>query len=207
VPITSEPHHHQVLHNKYVRVFKVEVPSQHATLMHRHDYDYAYVTLGSTELVNQVEGKPPADLKLQDGETRFSPGPFAHLIRVLAPTPFRNVTVEFLRGNHVQSRSSKWADDRGLQILNGGTQEILFVRDEARASDVQLNPHGALPQTKNGTAELIIAVSALNLQTGPGHQHSGEIHLAAGDVRWLQPAATLVNTSHTSARFICFEFQ
>src|SRR5690242_3061206 len=74
VSVTAEPHYHLVLQNKYVRVFKVEVPSQQDTLMHRHDYDYAYVTIGATELLNQVPGKPPTNLKLQDGETRFTEG-------------------------------------------------------------------------------------------------------------------------------------
>jgi hypothetical protein len=207
VPITAEPHHHQVLENKYVRVFKVEVPSQQATLMHRHQYDYAYVTIGATELLNQIEGKPAANLKLQDGETRFSPGPFAHLVRDLAPTPFRNVTIEFLRshrGDH--SSSGKWGADRGLQILNGGTQEILFVKDDVRASDVQLNPQGTMPRADSAVAELIVAVREGRLQTGPDDKHSGEFHLSAGDMRWLQPARPLVNTGRESAHFICFEF-
>ena len=207
VAITSEPHHRQVLQNSYVRVFKVEVPSQQATLMHRHEYDYAYVTLGATELLNQVEGKPPANLELQDGETRFSPGPFAHLIRVLAPTPFRNVTVEFLLAGHSAPPSSaKWAEERGLQILTGGTADILFVKDDVRVSDVQLNPHGALPKTQAAAAQLIVAVNDIQLQAEPDHQHKGRIRLSAGDIRWLQPARTLLNSGPQSARFVCFEF-
>lgn len=207
VPITSEPHHHLVLKNKYVRVFKVEVPSQQATLMHRHQYDYAYVTIGPTELVNQVEGKPASDLKLQDGETRFSPGPFAHLIRVLTPGPFRNVTIEFLQGKRTaQSSSAKWAEDRGLQILTGGVEDILFVKDDVRASDVQLNPHGVLPNSQAGAAELLVAVTDAELHAGSGHNHKGQIHLSAGDVRWLQPAEKLINAGTQPARFISFEF-
>jgi len=208
VPVTSEPHHHLVLHNKYVRVFKVDVPSQQATLMHRHEYDYAYVTIGPTELINQVEGKPATDLKLQDGETRFSPGPFAHLIRVLAPAPFRNVTIEFLHGNRsAKSSSSKWVEDRGLQILTGGTEDILFVKDDVRVSDVQLNPDGMLPENQTVAAELIVAVSDIQLRAGPGHQQQEEvIALSAGDIRWLHPGRTLVNADNKSARFICLEF-
>src|ERR1700740_1682119 len=80
VEITAEPHHHLVLANDQVRVFNVEVPVGSATLMHWHHHDYIYVTLGAVEFSNEVEGKPPVILKLQDGETRFSPGPFAHLV-------------------------------------------------------------------------------------------------------------------------------
>ena len=207
VPIITEPHHHLVLQNKYVRVFKVEVPSQQATLMHRHEYDYAYATIGATELLNQVEGKPPAKLKLQEGETRFSPGPFAHLIRDLAPTPFRNITVEFLPTSPVaKAASAQWADDRGLQVLNGGTEDILFVKDRVRALDVQLNAAGTLPKTQAAAAELIVAVTEAHLQAAPGRHQQNEIHLLAGDIRWLQPARTLVNAGKQFARVICFEF-
>ena len=207
VPITAEPHYHQVLQNRYIRVFKVEVPSQQSTLMHRHEYDYAYVTIGATELLTQVEGKPPANLKLQDGETRFSPGPFAHLIRDLAPTPFRNVTIEFLQGSRsAQSSSPKWGEDRGLQILTGGTEDILFVKDGVRASDIELNPHGTLPKTQADAAQLIVAVTDVRLHAGPGHRQTDEVHLSAGDIRWLQPARMLVNVGQQSARLVCFEF-
>lgn len=208
VPITAEPHHHQVLQNSYVRVFRVEVPSQQSTLMHRHEYDYAYVTIGPTELVNQDEGKAPANLKLHDGETRFSPGPFAHLVRDLAPTPFRNVTIEFLHSNSsTKSQSRGWPEDRGLQILTGGTQDILFVRDDVRASDIQLNPQGTLPKLKTDAAQLIVTVSDVRLQAEPGHQQKDEVRLSAGDIRWMQPARTLVNAGKQPARFICFEFR
>jgi hypothetical protein len=207
VAITAEPHHHLVLQNQYVRVFKVEVPSQQSTLMHRHEYDCAYVTIGPTELVNQVQGKPVTNLKLQDGETRFSPAPFAHLLRDLAPTPFRNVTIEFPRGNApALSSSAKWGEDRGLQVLAGGTEDILFARDDVRASDVQLNAHGTLPKTQAAAAELIVAVTDIHLQAGPGHQHGGEIQLSAGGIRWLQPVRTLVNAGQQPARFISFLF-
>ncbi|HYK50517.1 MAG TPA: hypothetical protein VEU94_12385, partial [Terriglobales bacterium] len=74
VEITAEPSHHLALENQYVRVFKVEVAAQASTLMHRHRYDYIFVTLGPSQVVNEVAGKPPVTLKLQDGETWFVPG-------------------------------------------------------------------------------------------------------------------------------------
>src|SRR5437773_11820611 len=97
VEITSEPHHHMVLENQYVRAFKVEVAPHEATLMHRHRHDYMFVTLGATQVENDVAGKPPVSLKMGDGETRFTPGDFAHIAKNLSDTPFRNVTVELLQ--------------------------------------------------------------------------------------------------------------
>ena len=66
VEITAEPHHHLALQNQYVRVFKVEVAPHEATLMHRHHYDYIFVTLGASQVENDVAGKPPITLKVAD---------------------------------------------------------------------------------------------------------------------------------------------
>ena len=65
--------------------------------MHRHRHDYVFVTLGASQVENDVFGKPPATLKLQDGEVHFTPGNFAHVAKNLADAPFRNVTVELLK--------------------------------------------------------------------------------------------------------------
>ncbi len=121
VEITAEPHHHAALENAYVRVFKVEVAPHQATLMHRHRHDYVFVSLGASEVENDVAGKPPVTLKLQDGETHFTPGNFAHIARNLADTPFRNVTIEFLQDEKAhQTPPPKWDEERGLQVLQGG---------------------------------------------------------------------------------------
>src|SRR5260370_6097627 len=71
VEITSEPSHHFALENEFIRVFKVEVAPHASTLMHRHRHDYVFVTLGYAHVSNELERKPPVDLKLIDGEARF----------------------------------------------------------------------------------------------------------------------------------------
>jgi len=95
VEITSEPSHHLALENEHVRVFQVEVAPKTSTLLHWHRHDYFFVSLGDSHVVNEVVDKQPVDLKLADGETRFTPGNFAHVARNLSDRPFRNVTIEF----------------------------------------------------------------------------------------------------------------
>ena len=134
VEITNEGHHHQVLQNDFVRVFKVEVGPKEATLMHRHRHDYLYISLGPADVSNEVEGKSPAQLKLQDGQTGFT-GNFAHIARNLADTPFRNVTIELMQDEKARSAPpAKWDEERGLQVLHGGTQEILWRATRASGS-------------------------------------------------------------------------
>jgi len=58
VPIPKEPHHHLVLENSYVRVFRVSIPANDATLLHQHDVPYIYVALGPADVINAVAGQP-----------------------------------------------------------------------------------------------------------------------------------------------------
>src|SRR5437899_5963230 len=129
VEITSEPANHFALENEYIRVFKVEVAPHASTLMHRHRHDYVFVTLGDAHVANEVEGKPPGDLKLSDGETRFVPGNFAHVARNLSDLPFRNVTIELMQDEKLRQTPSRWPEESGEKTFPDGRRKILSVKD------------------------------------------------------------------------------
>ena len=95
--VPGEPHHHLKIENEYVRAYYVEVPPHEDTQLHQHDHDYLFVTLGDTEVINAVLGKPEVKLALKDGEVRFTRGGFAHIARNPGDKPFRNITIELLK--------------------------------------------------------------------------------------------------------------
>ena len=97
VEITSEPSHHLVFQNEYVRVFDVTVAPHATTLVHKHNYDYLFVTLGDSDVVSVRPGEKPVALKLKDGEVRFTPGNFAHAAINQSDRPFHNITIELLK--------------------------------------------------------------------------------------------------------------
>lgn len=209
VEITSEGHHHLALENQYVRVFKVEVAPKDATLMHHHRHDYIFVTIGASQVSNEVQGKPAAELKLQNGETMFIPGNFAHIARNLAATPFRNVTIELLQDKKLRNTPPpKWDEERGLHVLNAGTQEILFVKDGARVSEVELQPGGVIPSHHHKGPHLLVAVTDLDVRSDVEGQGPMPGHFKAGDVKWLPGGYThtLTNTGKQLAQFVTIEF-
>ena len=210
VEITAEPSHHLALENEHVRVFKVEVAPHAATLMHRHRHDYVFVTLGASEVSNEVEDKPPVTLKLQDGETRFTPGGFAHIAKNLSDKPFRNVTIEFLQDEKArQSPPPKWDEERGLHVLDGGTQDILFVKDGVRVSEIELQPGAVLPSHHHAGPHLLVAVSDLEVRSDVEGQGPMPGHFESGDVKWLPGGYThtLTNVGKQEAKFVTLEFQ
>jgi len=210
VEITAEPSHHLALENQYVRVFKVEVAPHAATLMHRHGHDYVFVTLGAASVESDVAAKPPVTLKLQDGETRFTPGKFAHIAKNLSDQPFRNVTVELLQDEKAQpSPTPKWDEERGLHVLKGGTLDILFVKDGVRAADLQLQPGGVVPKHHHNGPHLVVAVTDLELRSDVEGKGASNVELKAGDVAWVKGGEThtVTNVGRQNARLITLEFQ
>jgi quercetin dioxygenase-like cupin family protein len=204
VEITSEPSHHLALENAYVRVFKVEAPPHASTLVHWHRHDYMYVTLGDSYIENDVKGKPPVTLKFKDGETHYSPATFAHAAKNLADTPFRNVTIEFLKND-----DSKWDPDRGLSILHGGTIDILFVKDGARVSDIDLQPGGIIPEHTHTGPHLLVAVTDVDLEAKAAGKPATHLQLKAGDIKWIEGGIThtVINAGKQEARMITVEFK
>jgi quercetin dioxygenase-like cupin family protein len=209
VEITAEPHHHLLLENQQVRVWLAEVAPHDATLLHRHNHDYVFVSLGETNVQNEVEGKPPVTLKMQDGETRFSQGGFAHIARDLASTPFRAIAVEFLQDEAAhKTPPPAWDEERGLHVLTGGTQDIMFVQDGVRVSEIELQPGAMLPSHHHSGPHLVVAVTDLEVRSDVEGQGPMPGHFKSGDVKWLPGGYThtLTNVGKQEAKFVTLEF-
>jgi len=208
VEITAEPHHHLALTNDQVRVFNVEIAPHSETLMHLHRHDYIYVTLGASEVVNSVKGKDPVTVKLQDGDTNFLPAGFAHMARNLSTQPFRDVIIELLQDDKLRQSPAHWDEDRGLEVLLGGTQEILFVKDGVRVSEFELQPGATVPKRHHTGPHLLVAVSDLDLRSDVEGQGPMPGHFKSGDAKWLPGSYshTLTNTGQHLAKFVTLEF-
>jgi quercetin dioxygenase-like cupin family protein len=209
VEITSEPSHHLAIENSYVRVFQVEVGPHAQTLMHRHRHDYIFVTLGGSSVENDVEGKPPVTLTLKDGEVRFVPGGFAHIAKNNSDQPFRNVTIELLQDEQARKSPPQWDEERALHVLTGGTQDIMFVNDGVRVSEIDLQPGGLIPTHRHEGPHLIVALTDLDLRSDVQGKGSTEGQLKSGDVKWVPGGFThiLTNVGPQPARFVTLEFK
>jgi quercetin dioxygenase-like cupin family protein len=209
VEITAEPGHHLTLENEYIRAFNVEVPPHSPTLLHRHRHDYIFITLGDTQVENDVEGKPPVTLQLKDGETRFVPGGFAHIAKNLTGQPFRNVTIEFLKDEEARKAPATWNEERGLHVLNGGTIDIMFVKDNVRVSEVDLQPGGVVPMHHHDTPHLAVAITDIELRSESEGKPPVTLALKSGEMKWV-PAGlthTITNIGKQPARLITLEFK
>jgi len=209
VEITAEPHHHFVLANEFVRVFNLEVAAHESTLIHRHRHDYIYVVLGPSHVSNDVVGKPPIEIRFVDGDTRYLDANFAHAARNLADTSFRNVTIELLQDEKAhKTPPPKWDEERGLSVLDGGTKEVLFVKDGVRVSEIELQPGGMIPRHHHAGPHLLVAVSDLEFRSDVEGQGPMPAHFKAGESKWLPGGYThtLTNVGKQPAKFVTLEF-
>jgi hypothetical protein len=226
VPVANEPHHHLVLENDYVRVFRVSVPAHEATLLHQHDLPYVYVSLGPADVVNAVAGKPEARLVMTDGQVGYSRGGFAHIVRTDAGSTFDNVTIELLRPqgeprnlcekivegpvNECRSLgSNNLPQDSPLRALaQAMVQKQLFETGEIVVTSFSraLNEH----YTESGPqpARLLVVENDSELQVEMPGEPSRPLH--GGEVLWLEAGKkwTIVTPGqHKVTRFLLVQFK
>jgi hypothetical protein len=208
VPISGEPHHRLVLQNDFIHVYNVMVPPLDATLLHQHDVPYLYVVLGPADIINAIVGKPELHQMLQDGETHFSPGHFAHIARTDSGVPFHNITIELLHpqgaaknlckevltGQPLACPPQQAADDAAkgnakgkkpapLEPTNDNDNVPYFESDEVRVELFKASSGRDYVDSAPKTHALLVALTDANLDVNLGGEHIQFLH--GGDVLWL----------------------
>jgi hypothetical protein len=205
VDVSAEPSHHLAFSNPYVRALRVEIEPQGATAKHHHSHDYVSINFGYSELSNEVDGKDPAKLTLNDGDVRYTQGGGPpHLVRNLSPATFRNMTIELLR-DEAKVGLSNWGDeDHGVFPFQGGSREILYAVAGVRVSRVELHPGATLP--KFSEHALLVAVSDLDLAE---EKKPHAVMLQRGSAQWYDGGAyeKVTNKTGKGAKIVLFEFK
>ena len=213
VPITSEPSHHLVIENAWVRVFDVTVAPKASTLIHQHDYDYLFVTLGDSDVTSARVGEKPVRLVLKDGETMFSPGHFAHAAINNLDVPFHNITIELLRPSTNVKTCSQNCEQPVPCALEGarscGSRKTRITSDQWTVTDVTLDPAAKLPRHSHAGPHLVVPVSELSLREDADNQAEREIRAQPGQSAWVPAgrAHVVTNVGNRPARLITLQFK
>src|SRR6478609_1358274 len=77
LPTQKEPHHHLAYEDSSIRVLRVHVAPHDTTLLHQHDPDYLWISIGNSDIVNAKVGSPDAIVRSPNLSVHFSPGKFA----------------------------------------------------------------------------------------------------------------------------------
>ena len=211
VEITSEPSHHLVFQNERVRVFNVLAPAKASTLVHRHNYDYAFVTLGDTDITNSLVGEAPVQMLLKDGETRFTKGGFAHSVTNNSEHAFHNVTIELLKPS---TGVNPCTDSCDIPVPCTAAKESCATAQKVLESDqwtaiaVTLPPGGTTGEHRHAGPHLAIAVTDMNLKQKTKNRPDSSLHLAVGQTAWIEPVThSIMNPGAQPAKLIALEFK
>jgi len=212
VEITSEPTHHQVLQNDYVRVFDVQIPTKTATLPHRHGNDYLFVSFGDADITNAKVGEQAVRVQFKDGEARYTKGGFVHTVTNNGDHTFHNATVELLQpttGEHACSEACEIpipcaSDDKA----SCPSARKLFESDQWVAMAVTLPPAATIGEHTHHGPHLVVAVSEVNLKQKKVDAPETASHLAAGQVAWVNPVThSISNAGSQTIRMVTVEFK
>ena len=131
-----------------MRVFDVTVAPRATTLVHKHNYDYLFVTLGDSDVVSVRPGEKPVALKLKDGEVRFTPGNFAHAAINQSDRPFHNITIELLKPSINVKTCTGSCDSGGCIGSPENPGIILLFRAAPARSIASLPTNGLCPLSR-----------------------------------------------------------
>ncbi|MBZ5524840.1 MAG: hypothetical protein LAP21_21595 [Acidobacteriia bacterium] len=212
VEISSEPSHHLVFENAFLRAFDVTVAPKSTTLVHRHNNDYVFVTLGDADITNARVGAAPAKAVLKDGDTRYAAGGFAHAAINNADTPFHNITIEILapatnEHNCTEGCSLPLPCNAADKAACPSVQR-LFSADQWTVTAITLPPGATIPEHTHYAHHLVIPVSELHLRMKNQNQPETELSAKVGEVMWVNPVIhTVTNAGSKPARLVTLELR
>lgn len=209
VEITSEPRHHLVFENEYVRVFDVTVEPRGSTLVHHHSHDYLFVTLGDSDVVSARPGEKPVELLLKDGDTRFTTGNFSHAAINKSEKPFHNITIELLKPSSNVKTCTESCQVPVKCNNEAGCAKIVrqITSDQWTLSAITLPPSGRLDDQSKISPYLLVAVSKIDISKGKtGAMNT--LQRSPGGLDWVAAGASPVvaNAGSTPATFTTLEF-
>ena len=205
VELSDEHAHNYLLENQYVYMVNLVLEPNAATRVHRHRHDFVAVATGGGQVSDEIAGKAPVVLKLKDGQVRFVESGLGHAVRSLGSATFREVIIELKRDDPAHKAAAPtWEEASGVKTAGGARREILFVRDGVRVSTLLLAPGSVEPQRVHSAAEVLVAVSDLDVGKG-----DASAKLKAGEVQWRggRYTGTLSNNGKQPAKMVLLEFK
>lgn len=210
VEITSEPSHHLVLENMYVRAFAVTVNPKSSTLMHRHGHDYIAVALGDSEIQNIREGAAPVTVKFKDGDVRYTPAGLVHAVGESSNQPFHNITIELMQPTTNQKACTESCTIPVTCEKNVPCASVTKVMsaDQWSVTQITIPAGGIYPQHTHLANFLVVPLTDGDVKVRVQDAPETTVHDETGKVTWHKPEIhTMTNTGSKPVRVVVLEFR
>jgi hypothetical protein len=212
VEITSEPSHHLVMENLFVRVFAVTVSPKHPTLMHRHGKDYISIALGDSEILNTKQGAQPVDVKFKDGQVGYAAAGLVHSVADNGDGPFRNLTIELMQPTTNQKACTEscsipipCASTDKSQCV---TETKIMGSDQWSVTQIVIPAGATYPKHTHLANFLVLPLADADVKVRNQDGPETNMHNEAGKPTWNNPVVhTLTNSDSKPASVVLLEFR
>ena len=213
----NEPHHHLVLKNDIVKVFKVDLPPRDAFVKHEHDHDYISIVIVGATTVSTVSGQADILTISKNGDVHFVRLGTLHSVRNIGQTAYRAVSIELLRTQTgARNLCGKQIADVKPDCPTAAAEDAKapsidmpqFETDQARVTLTRILPHQSATFVEPSRDELIVSIDETAVAAGSGK--GGDKPQHPGDFMWIRhgDAARIVrNNSEKEARIVRVEFK
>ena len=201
----------RIFKNDRVSVFLLEIPPNHASLMHRHDTDILSIFVAGGETKGTIYGKPPREDKFTVGEVRFRPAGFTHSTENIGTNVFRSVILEF-NSSTGAIQPSKPPDSR---YCNAGSEiacvdeKYLFCTARFCVKEIGLAPGAVWRNNEYASGQMLVAVSDYKLSNKRKGRVANVRERKSGEVEYLTGGSTRqwANAASVPARIIAVVFR
>ncbi len=193
IPVASEHHHRLSFQNQYVRVFEVRLAPHESTLLHQHDNDYVYISIGDGQISATVPGQAEMHVKLAHREARFVRGGFAHVVRNDGDQEFhvtdvdlvqpqgkvRNLCLQVIAGEPLACPEAQDSAAKDAAY----TERPEFETGRTRVVLIRVQPHREVLLSDGEWDQLLVSVEESVLAPAIGKGPERLLH--PGDFAWL----------------------
>lgn len=182
----NEPHHHLVLQNEFVRVFRVLIPPGSSTLWHEHDFDYVVLQVNGTTIQVDVATSPQATAGTMVTKSltyvNYAGKRFVHRAHNTDTAVNHQLAFEIIP----PSPAGSGATDR-----SGAPQyKVEIDNDRLRAWRMQLAPGETADRITQKTPAVRFVLSGERIVEEDTSGQVKEIAVRAGDFAWLSAATS-----------------
>jgi quercetin dioxygenase-like cupin family protein len=201
----------QISRNDRVAVFLLEIPPNHATLMHRHDTDMLSIFVSGGETKSTIYGRPPQEDAFAVGDVRFRSAGFTHSTENVGATTFRVVILEF-----TSSMGSLLATNTSdSHYCNPDTttacvdEKYILCTPRLCAQDLSLAPGAIWRNEGSGNDQMLVAVSDFELSGELKRTSAKVLRRKNGEVEYLPAGSSRRwrNTTSETAHVIVVSFR
>lgn len=201
----------RIFKNDRVSVFLLEIPPNHASLMHRHDTDILSIFVAGGETKGTIYGKPPREDKFTVGEVRFRPAGFTHSTENIGTNVFRSVILEF-NSSMGAIQPNKPPDSR---YCNAGSEiacvdeKYLFCAAGFCVKEIGIAPGAVWRNNEYASDQMLVAVSDYKLSAKRKGRAADVRERKSGEVEYLAGGSTRqwANAASVPARIIAVVFR